>query len=298
MPEPAIENFRFADNLDGEPVVALGLPAPRLILAGLGATCSWALAEVPSPAPVHLGAACLLALTTAILAWGKVQGVSLARWTWLALCFAGRTVTAHQVDRHQWVDTDSGSDCSPRSSSPSTAQRLVAFVSVRPGVGCTALCHAVANQLRVQAGRSASGSHHQAAAPLPVGAELAGGRRTELLLCDWGSGPPGLPYPGRVSGLVLVWDGAEVFGGQLMDHVAALRRSFPGTPLLVAVNRAGPAAGLAARIAGAGARLAATIPVDDRLGHPELTLAEAAARPSAEGVRTLVREVVAASRSW
>jgi hypothetical protein len=103
-----MEDFRFADNLDGEAVIALGLPAPRLILAGLGSAGAWALAELPLPAALRLSAAAVLALTTAILAWGKVQGVSVARWAWFSLGFAGRGVATWTEGHQEWVSAELG----------------------------------------------------------------------------------------------------------------------------------------------------------------------------------------------
>lgn len=293
-----MNNLRFADNLDGEAVVALGLPAPRLILAGLGAASAWALSELPLPDPLRLGTAGLLALTTAILAWGRVQGVSLARWTWLALGYAGRVVTASGRGSPQWVDADSRPDERPVDSGLEPDLPLIAFLSLRRGVGCTSVCRAVAIQLRGSAREGVGGSRGRSAAALWVVADPQGGAKPSLLLGDWGSGPQNRPSRTRVTGLVLVWDGEEVFPGALADKVVALQRSFPGVEVLVAVNRASSASGLSARIAGAGARLAGAIPVDECLGDPDLTPLEATALTSADGVRALAREVLAASRSW
>jgi hypothetical protein len=293
-----MDNLRFADNLDGEAVVALGLPAPRLILAGLGTAGAWALTELPLPGAVRLGAAGLLALTTAALAWGKIQGVSSARWAWLTLRYLGRVASTSREGRHLWVEAESGSDRLPGAEGLEQGPPLVAFLSLRPGVGCTALCRAVGAQLQAEAVDLGGSGQDRSATAIWVVPAKDGEKRPRLLLGDWGSGPPGPPPSVRLAGLVLVWDGGEAFPGQLADQVAALRRTYPEVQVMVALNRAGPASGLSSQIAGAGAPVAAAIPVDERLGDPALTQLQAAARPSADGVRALVRGVLAASRLW
>jgi hypothetical protein len=105
-----LDKLRFADNLDGEAVVALGLPAPRLILAGLGAGSAWAIAEMALPVPLRLGMASLVALATVALAWERVQGVSLARWAWLCLGYLGRLILAGNEEPAQRVDAELSSD--------------------------------------------------------------------------------------------------------------------------------------------------------------------------------------------
>ncbi|MGC2193006.1 MAG: hypothetical protein WA751_11820 [Candidatus Dormiibacterota bacterium] len=293
-----MENLRFADNLDGEAVVALGLPVPRLVLAGLGAASAWAVAELPLPAVLRVGAAGLLVLTTAILAWGRVQGVSVARWAWLALAYAGRVVAAFGEGQRQWVEADSevGDRPGPFGQEPGPA--LVAFLSLGPGVGCTAVCRAVATRLRVEVREIGEGARGRPVRGLWVVADRQVGDRTALVLLDWGSAWRDRARRSQVAGVVLVWDGVELFPGELAGGMAALRRSFPGVELLVTLNRAGSASGLRDQISGAGARLAAAIPVDPRLGQQDATKTAGPEQPSAAGVRALAREVLAASRSW
>jgi hypothetical protein len=297
VPEPTMENLRFADNLDGEAVVALGLPVPRLVLAGLGAGSAWAVAELPLPAVLRLGAAGLLALTTAILAWGKVQGVSVARWAWLTLAYGGRVVAAFGEGRRQWVEADSEVGERPGSFGGEPGLPPVAFLSLRPEVGCTTVCRAVATRLRAEVREIREGSPGRPVGGLWVVADRDGGDRTALLL-DWGTAWRDRPRRTRLAGVVLVWDGIELFPGELANGMAALRRSFPGVEPLVALNRAGSASGLSDQIGGAGARLVAAIPVDERLGQPDVTQIAGPEQPSAAGVRALAREVLAASRSW
>ncbi|HUY24204.1 MAG TPA: hypothetical protein VMV09_02715, partial [Candidatus Saccharimonadales bacterium] len=100
---PSMDSFRFSDHLGSEPEIALGLTAPRLGLAGLGAALAWALTEAPGPAAIRLGAAALVVTASATVAWGRFQGVSLARWSWLAVLYVaraldGRGKPGHPVD--------------------------------------------------------------------------------------------------------------------------------------------------------------------------------------------------------
>jgi hypothetical protein len=271
-----MDSFRFSDSLDSEPVVALGLTAPRLGLAGIGAAAAWALTDLPGPAPVRLGAAGLMALISSTLAWGRFQGVSLARWSWLAIRYAGRALQRDVGTRRQWVDADSGwaADSQTEIFEPSASG--VAFVSLQPGIGCSSVCRAV-------------GAH------LEAEAENAG---PNLILYDWGSRPGAERREARVTILVLVWDGIEVYPGQLADEISALRCAYRLASLLVALNRAGPATHLGSLIAATGARLVCAIPTDPRLGAPTQSPMEALSRPSADGVRALARSVLAASKSW
>ncbi|MGH7640882.1 MAG: hypothetical protein ACREN7_05470 [Candidatus Dormibacteria bacterium] len=95
-----MESFRFADNLDSEGTVALGLSAPRLALLGAGGALAWAVSQLPGPAPLHLVPASLISVATVVLAWGRTQGVPLARWCWLGMGFARRRLT-----RAWWGET-------------------------------------------------------------------------------------------------------------------------------------------------------------------------------------------------
>ncbi|HUY09075.1 MAG TPA: hypothetical protein VMW80_06450 [Candidatus Dormibacteraeota bacterium] len=292
-----MDTFRFADNLDGEAVVALGLPVSRLVLAGLGSACAWAVADLPLPAPLRLGGAGLLALTTAILAWGKVQGVSVARWAWLFLGFSSRLATSTGEFHHRWVDADPGPREPPGTWSPDEDAALVAFLSLRPGVGCTTVFQAVKNQLRANGQEIGGGSQAGSDGLLWAVANRHGSNRPALLLLDWGTGPQNRPLGSRLAALILVLDGNESHHGELTDKVAMLRRHFSGVEVLVALNRAQSSSGLRAQIAGAGARLAGAIPVDRRLGDWNPASMTATAPPAADAVRMLAREVLAASRS-
>ncbi|MGC1908221.1 MAG: hypothetical protein WA809_01280 [Candidatus Dormiibacterota bacterium] len=287
-----MDTFRFADNLDGEAVVALGLPAYRLLLLGLGSASAWAVAEVPLPTPLRLGVAGLLALTTGTMSWGKVQGVSVARWSWLCLGFASRLASASAEFHSRWIDTDPGSTESEVTGSQDDGPGLVAFLSLRAGVGCTTVCRAVKSQLLANAQESGDGQL--------VGSEFSS--RVEAgripMLLDWGTGPQNRPLGSRLVGLILVWDGEESYRDEFSDKVALLRRRFPGVVVLVALNCAQSSAGLRTQIAGAGARLAAAVPVDGRPGDGKRASLTATTAPASDGVKMLAREVLAASRSW
>lgn len=293
-----MEDFRFADNLDTEAVVALGLPAPRLVLAGLGAATVWAVAELPLPDPVRLGAASFVALTTVVLAWGKLQGVSVARWAWLAMGYVARVTAWSGEPRHRWVDADASSGQGRDHPGSDRGAPLVAFLSLRRGAGCTTVCRAVATHLGAEPQQPRDGLSDWPTAALWTVADRSRGHRSAFFLIDWGSGPRNRPAGSRLAGLILVWDGVEPATGDLADQVPYLLRDFPGVEVLVALNRAGPAGGLSARISGAGARLAASLPSDERLADGHLIPAGAPAAPSADGVKVLAREVLAASRSW
>ena len=172
MPAAEMDSFQFSDHLDSEPEVALGLTAPRLGLAGLGAAAAWALTEMPVPAPVRLGAAALVALSTSTLAWGRVQGVSLARWSWLAARYAGRTLGARGGGGHA-VDPDSTLFAGPQSGVIHRDEMGVAFLSLRPRTGCSSVCHAVGAELETLA---TTVWRSPGAGPVP-----------NLVLYDWGA---------------------------------------------------------------------------------------------------------------
>lgn len=91
--------IRFSDPQDREDVIALGLPAGRLGLAGAGLGATLEAVHLPIPTALRVGLAGLLLLNTAALVWVRFEGLSLARWTGRAACFgwrrqAGRWVAA------------------------------------------------------------------------------------------------------------------------------------------------------------------------------------------------------------
>ncbi|MGA2872767.1 MAG: hypothetical protein ABSF27_04170 [Candidatus Dormibacteria bacterium] len=294
-PDPSNSRLRFADNLDGEEVVALGLPAARLLLAGGGAAGVWALTELPVPEPLRLGAAGLLALITASLAWGRVQGVSLARWSWLAAGYASRRLTVDGGRRGNWFRAEA--DPTRARSDPLTRRRppCVAFASLSGGSDCSAILQAVALRLSARpmvAGRCRHGLLSTTDWAVP--AALAGPERG-LRLCDWGRTTlPPPPCPG-MSALVLVWDGENPDPPRLADRIAPLRRAYPAAQLMVSLTRAGPAAGLAELAAGAGARLVGAVPTDGGLGQLQQLARETGVGPSEEGVRAVALAVAAAA---
>ncbi|MGC2208044.1 MAG: hypothetical protein WA724_09390 [Candidatus Dormiibacterota bacterium] len=280
---PSMDSFRFSDHLGSEPEIALGLTAPRLGLAGLGAVLAWALTEAPGPAAIHLGAAALVVTTSATVAWGRVQGVSLARWSWLSVQYVARALDGGGEPGHP---VDLGSRLSPtsRTEDLEAATVGVAFVSLRPGAGCSSVCRAVGVELGAAAERT--------------GERPGRGSLPNLILYDWGPRQAEEWRPGRLIGLVLVWDGVEVYPGELAGKVASLRCTYPEAYLLAVLNRAGPAGDLSARIAEAGARLVCTVPFDRSLGRSAKSASEDPAAPSTEGVRSLALAVLAASKSW
>jgi hypothetical protein len=278
-----MDSFQFSDHLDSEPEVALGLTAPRLGLAGLGAAGAWALTELPIPAPVRLGAAVLVAMTASTLAWGRVQGVSLARWSWLAVHYVGRVLES-PGDRGHSVDPDSGMIANSPSGAIHPGYLGVAFLSLRPRTGCSSVCRAVGAELEALAAgirRSPGGG------PVP-----------NLILHDWGSWQVNQSRGGRVIGLVLVWDGSEAYPGQLEATLKDLRCAHPMAFLLAALNRAEPASRLSSRITAAGAQVVCSIPTDQCLRATAWSAVGASPPPSAEGVRALADAVLAAAKTW
>ena|GEM_PF-6097703 len=283
MPVAEMDSFQFSDHLDTEPEIALGLTAPRLGLAGLGAAAAWALAEVPVSAPLRLAAAALVALTTSTLAWGRVQGVSVARWSWLAVRYLGRNLGG-PGDRHHSIDPDPGALEDPQRGGAHPGALGVAFLSLRPRSGCSSVVRAVAAELEVLA---AGVIRAPGAGPV-----------AKLILHDWGSRPDREFWDGRVIGLVLVWDGCEAYPGQLEATLKGLRCAHPLAFLLTALNRAGAATDLSSRITAAGARLVCSIPTDSSLGTSTWRTSEACARPSAAGIRALADAVLVAAKTW
>lgn len=278
-----MDSFRFSDHLGSEPEIALGLTAPRLGLAGMGAGTAWALTEAPGPAAIRLGAAVLVVTTTAVLAWGRVQGVSLARWSWLAVLYVGRSLEGRGEPGHT-IDLGSHISATSQTGSLEADALGVAFVSLRPGTGCSCVCRAVGAELK--------------AAAESAGRSSGAGSLPNLILYDWGSRQVEESRGGRLIGLVVVWDGIEGYPGELVGRLGSLRCAYPEAFLLAVLNRAGPARDLSSRIGEAGARLVGTLPFDRSLGTPAPRTSEEPAPPSAGGVRRLALAVLAASRSW
>ncbi|HUY24071.1 MAG TPA: hypothetical protein VMV09_02050, partial [Candidatus Saccharimonadales bacterium] len=160
----------------------------------------------------------------------------------------------------------------------------VAFVSLRPGTGCSSVCRAVGAELGAAAESTAR----------PCGR----GSLPNLVLYDWGSRQAEDLRRGRLIAVVLVWDGIEVYPGELSGKLASLGCAYPEACLLAVLNRAGPAGDLGARIAEAGARLVCTVPFDRSLGTPARSASEHPAPPSRGGIRSLALAVLAASKSW
>jgi hypothetical protein len=295
-PDPSIQRLRFADNLDGEEVVALGLPAARLLLAGAGAAGTWALTDLPLPEPLRLGLAALLALATAGLAWGRVQGVSLARWCWLAAGYTSRLLATDGRGRGSWFGTEVDPTPAKLASLPPHCPPCIAFAALSRGSGCSTILRAVALRLGARplvAGRCRLGLHSTTDWAVPAAVTGLG---RGLRLCDWGATAlPPPPCPG-ISALVLVWDGQNPDPLRFADRVAPLRQAYPAAQLMVSLNRAGPATGLAAQAAGAGARLVGTIHADRGLGELRHPAREPGFGPSDEGVRTVALAVAAAAR--
>jgi hypothetical protein len=278
-----MDSFQFSDHLDSEPEVALGLTAPRLGLAGLGAATAWALTELPVPAPFRVGAAALVAVTASTLAWGRVQGVSLARWSWLAVRYVGRALGG-PGDRGHPIDPDPGVVVDPQSGVIDPDGLGVGFLSLGPRAGCSSVCRAVGAELEALAAKAWRSPE---AGPIP-----------NLILHDWGSGQGKEFRSGRVIGLVLVWDGFEAYQGQMEATLKALRCAHPLAFLLAALNRAGPATHLSSRLAGAGARLVCSIPADQSLGTSGWRRIESSPQPAAEGIRALAGAVLVAAKTW
>lgn len=292
-----MDSLRFADNLDGEDVVALGLPAARLALVGLGWAGAWALAQIPAAAAVRLTSAALVMLTTAALAWGRVHGVSLALWSWLAIGYLSRRARAQPFGRDEWFETEAESVAVRPARVHEAGPVWVAVLSARPGSGSTTVCRALADRLGAPAAELSSAAEQGSTAPTWTVPYQAGGRSRRLTIYDWGSAPTAHPASSRLAALVLIWDGLETPGRTLPEQVGRLRLTYPAAHVIVALNRAGPAAGLAARVAQAGARLVSAIPFDPALGSRVDRPSRATFRPAAEAIQALALAVLAAARS-
>ncbi len=96
----------FTDRLEGEEVVALGLPARRLALAGLGGAMVWAVSQLPLPLPLRLLLVLPISLTVAVLAWGRVQGASAAQWAAAAVGFSVRWAGRRMQPRPSWYASE------------------------------------------------------------------------------------------------------------------------------------------------------------------------------------------------
>src|SRR6202167_207067 len=212
-----------------------------------------------------------------MLAWGRVQGVSLARGSWLAVLYLGRSAQG-LGEPGQLIDLGSNLSANSKIGPLEPGALGVAFVSLQPGTGCSSVCRAVGAELTAAAEKA---GRFPGTGPPP-----------NLILYDWGSRPREGSRSGRLIALVLVWDGIEVYPGQLAGKSAAPRCASPLAFLLVALNRAGPASDLGSRIAAAGARLVCTLPADRSLGTAALGAIEAPAPPSVEGARTLANSVL------
>lgn len=82
--------IRFSDSEDREDVIALGLPAGRLGLAGAGLGAAVGALRAPIPPFLEGAVSCLLLLSTAALVWVRWQGLSLTGWAARAACFGWR----------------------------------------------------------------------------------------------------------------------------------------------------------------------------------------------------------------
>jgi len=89
--------IRFSDPQDREDVIALGLPAGRLGLAGVGLGAALEALRAPIPTFLEGALAGLLLLSTAALVWVRWQGLSLAGWAGRAACFWWRRPRAREV---------------------------------------------------------------------------------------------------------------------------------------------------------------------------------------------------------
>ncbi|HEY6538619.1 MAG TPA: hypothetical protein VI138_06220 [Candidatus Dormibacteraeota bacterium] len=289
-----MDNLRISDNLNGEALVALGLPAPRLVLAGLGAMGIWALAELPLPAGVRLVVASLLGVSTALLAWGKAEGVSLARWAWLALGYLCRSIGASQRRPPQWFAAERAPEVLRSDPRPGWGWTMVAFLGIRPLVGCTTVFRAVAAHLERTRPELGIGGLEDLTPEWPGARER--GHRPRL--ADWGTSSSRTTKANELAAVVLVWDGRERFVGELADRATAIQRELPGVPALVVLNRSGPAVDLAAQIAEVGGRLISTVPFDPTLADAIRPFDPSTWSPAAGGVQAAASAVLAVFATW
>ncbi len=98
--------IRFGDPQDREDVIALGLPAGRLGLAGAGLGATLEALHLPLAAPLRMGIAALLLVSTAGLAWARFAGLSLAAWAGRAFRFGWRLGPGPRRQAGVWMAAD------------------------------------------------------------------------------------------------------------------------------------------------------------------------------------------------
>lgn len=194
-----MDHLRFADNLDSEPVIALGLPASRLILAGLGAAATWAVCNSALPTLLRIVVAGLMALTISVLAWGRHQEVSLARWFWLFLGFAARAMMQSR-DHHQWVGAESRCADRPGADAPTPGRSPLGFLPFWRCVRCSRGCWLAATQITDETSDTPSVPGELAAGSTSLGPPLGPGTPVNL---------SGAAPPPTVAVRSLVWQAPE-----------------------------------------------------------------------------------------
>jgi hypothetical protein len=97
-----MSGIRFSDPQDREDVIALGLPAGRLGVAGAGLGTALELLRTPLPAFLQVSLAGLTMLASGALAWVCWDGLSLAGWVGRAVRFGWRRGRA----RAPWTAAD------------------------------------------------------------------------------------------------------------------------------------------------------------------------------------------------
>jgi hypothetical protein len=98
--------IRFTDTQGHEDVVALGLPAGRLALAGAGLAGAFASFNLPLPEALRgLLGTCLL-LVTAALTWLRLEGLPLSTWARRGVGFCLRRQLPRGRGGGDWIRTD------------------------------------------------------------------------------------------------------------------------------------------------------------------------------------------------
>jgi hypothetical protein len=98
--------IRFTDTQGHENVVALGLPAGRLALAGAGVAGAFAASNLPLPEAVRALLGICLILVTAALTWLRLEGLPLSTWARRGVGFCLRRRLPRGRGATDWIRTD------------------------------------------------------------------------------------------------------------------------------------------------------------------------------------------------
>jgi hypothetical protein len=103
-----MSGIRFTDTQGHEDVVALGLPASRLALVGVGLAGTLATLNLPIPEGLRGVLGAWLLLVTTALAWLRLEGLPLVDWARRGVGFGLRRKIQAAPAGGDWVRADPG----------------------------------------------------------------------------------------------------------------------------------------------------------------------------------------------